>query len=82
MDGDTKRALARATRIRHPPDMSLVFLWMVDPPSESLAVDLKPNPTRMVEARDSNVEGSSSSWRSYKSNKSSLSGPDRLNKLY
>src|SRR6478735_652859 len=50
-EGLTKRALARATRIRQPPDMSLVFLWMV--------FLLKPRPVRIREARVAKVEGSS-----------------------
>src|SRR2546421_7430722 len=49
-EGLTNRALASATRIRHPPDMSFVFLLMV--------FLLKPRPVRMRAARVWNVDGS------------------------
>lgn len=48
--GLTNRALARATRMRHPPDISLVFFWIV--------FLLKPRPVRMRDARTWKVEGS------------------------
>jgi hypothetical protein len=54
-EGFTNSALAKATRIRHPPDMSLVFFLMV--------VGLKPRPVRMSEARVAKVEGSIASMR-------------------
>src|ERR1700743_1067274 len=54
-DGLTKRALPSATRIRPPPDMSLVFLWMV--------FLLKPKPVKMRDARTSKVLGSIASAR-------------------
>lgn len=75
MDGAMKRARASATLILHPPDMSLVFLLIVDPPSASAPDGLNPRPTRIVQARVSKVEGSSSSCLSYKSMRSSDSGP-------
>ena len=52
-EGLTKSALASATRIRHPPDMSFVFLLMV--------FLLKPRPVRMRDARVWKVDGSMSS---------------------
>jgi len=54
-EGFTNSALARATRIRHPPDMSLVFFLMV--------TGLKPRPVRMRDARVANVDGSIWSMR-------------------
>mmetsp|Transcript_14731 Transcript_14731/g.26053 ORF Transcript_14731/g.26053 Transcript_14731/m.26053 type:complete len:99 (+) Transcript_14731:203-499(+) len=54
--GRTKRARASATRMRHPPDMSLVDFAII--------CLLKPRPCSSSEARTSNVEGSSASIRS------------------
>mmetsp|Transcript_3589 Transcript_3589/g.9114 ORF Transcript_3589/g.9114 Transcript_3589/m.9114 type:complete len:132 (+) Transcript_3589:1387-1782(+) len=55
--GSTKRAWARATRMRQPPDMSLVCLCII--------FSVKPRPCRSSQARGSNVSGSilsSLSW--------------------
>mmetsp|Transcript_14370 Transcript_14370/g.32276 ORF Transcript_14370/g.32276 Transcript_14370/m.32276 type:complete len:168 (-) Transcript_14370:515-1018(-) len=79
MEGAMKSALASATLILHPPDISLVFLCTVAPPSESAAVDLNPRPTSMVEARLSKVAGSSWSCLSYRSISRLLSGPSVTN---
>mmetsp|Transcript_6155 Transcript_6155/g.22530 ORF Transcript_6155/g.22530 Transcript_6155/m.22530 type:complete len:104 (+) Transcript_6155:1184-1495(+) len=54
--GSAKSALASATRILHPPDMSSVFRWII--------VSVNPSAWRSSAARDSNVFGSISSRRS------------------
>ncbi|KAH3677049.1 hypothetical protein WICMUC_001955 [Wickerhamomyces mucosus] len=48
--GLTNKALAKATRIFQPPDISLVFLLIV--------TELKPKPIKITAALDSKVEGS------------------------
>mmetsp|Transcript_32749 Transcript_32749/g.83669 ORF Transcript_32749/g.83669 Transcript_32749/m.83669 type:complete len:104 (-) Transcript_32749:711-1022(-) len=54
--GRTNSARASATRMRHPPDMSLV--------DRAIICLLKPRPCSSSAARTSKVEGSSSSMRS------------------
>mmetsp|Transcript_12320 Transcript_12320/g.29855 ORF Transcript_12320/g.29855 Transcript_12320/m.29855 type:complete len:112 (-) Transcript_12320:1662-1997(-) len=54
--GCANRALASATRMRHPPDMSLVALWIM--------ACVKPRAKRSSDARTSKVLGSISSKRS------------------
>mmetsp|Transcript_13854 Transcript_13854/g.35258 ORF Transcript_13854/g.35258 Transcript_13854/m.35258 type:complete len:213 (-) Transcript_13854:409-1047(-) len=68
-DGAAKRACARLTRMRQPPDMSLVLRSM------GMSLLSKPRPDRILRARGSAPVGSSSSSRSYSGARRTSSGP-------